>query len=793
MRVALTTLLLAVPAIGGYALGTEAGGRVIRVSAANTAAPRDGRSWETALRRIHDALAVAKPGDEVWLAKGTYLTSKTGNRSESFRLKPGVSVFGGFAGTETEREQRDWRKNPTILSGDIGRRGDPSDNAYHVVVGATGAVLDGVVIAGGNANGRRPRGRRPGSIHISPRIVLSGPSDNVGGGMLNYQCAPIVRNCIFRNNTAGKGGAVYNMVARDFGPPRRRPDPAPTFENCRFENNTSHGRGGAVANDLRTHPTFVRCQFIGNSTGGKGGAVYNDFGCSPTFTNCLFVGNAAFGGGAIANDGGSSPLINCCTFWGNRAEDLGGALYQGTGPANNPLVIRSILWGDICPAGQAEIYNWHHCSPKVSRSCVKGGYPGEGNLDADPRFVSPEEGNFALAPDSPCRGMGHTAEAESVGRPEPPRLGPPPRRPRRPEPPKRLPRQAVVHVAPNAVGLGDGKSWETAYRDLQRAIDHAWASRAEVWVAAGDYKPSGNGRQSAFHLRPGVAVFGGFGGTETRRDQRDPDRHPTILSGDIGKPNDPSDNSYHVVVGADGARLDGFVIEAGNADGEGFNGKGGGMVNYSGAPQRGPFAPRSGFSPTVANCLFRRNRAKEGGAVYNFDRCSPLFRNCRFEQNQADFGGAVVDRVGVSSEVSDCVFRRNKARWRGGAYYVDYGSRPRLARCTFEANTSGAHGGALYAISRASQLEHSVVSLDGCSFAANTARFLGGAIALADSAIGELARCIFQNNRAQAGGAIALRYRATAEAHTCRFQDNVASDRGMDVETDTTSRFRRSR
>jgi len=782
-------LVLAAALCGSRAVGAGTGGRVILVSAANTRGPWDGRSWQTAFRRIQDALAPAKPGDEVWVAKGTYLTSRTGDRSESFRLKPGVSLFGGFAGTESKRERRDWEKNPTVLSGAIGRPGDRTDNAYHVVVGASGAFLDGFVITGGNANGRRPRGRRPGSIHISPHIVLSGPSDNVGGGMLNYQCAPIVRNCVFENNTAGKGGAVYNMVARDFGPPRRRPEPAPTFENCRFENNTSRGRGGAVANDLRTHPTFLRCQFIGNSTGGKGGAVYNDFGCSPTFANCLFVGNAAFAGGAIANDGGSCPVINCCTFYGNRAEDLGAALYQGTGPANNPVVVRSILWGDICPAGPAEIYNWHHCSPRVSRSCIQGGYPGEGNLGADPRFVSPEEGNFALAPDSPCRGMGHTAEAEKVERPEPPRLGPPPMRPRRREPPSRLPRQAVVYVSTTVSARPDGKSWRTAYRDLQRAIDHAWASGGEVWVAAGVYKPSGKGRGSAFRSRPGVAVYGGFAGTETKRDQRDPDRHPTILSGDIGKPNDPSDNCHHVVVGADGARLDGFIIQEGNADGEGFNGKGGGMVNYSGAQQRGPFAPKSGFSPIVVSCLFRRNRAREGGAVYNFDRCSPVFRDCRFEDNQAGFGGAVVDRVGVRSVVSDCVFRRNKARWRGGAYYVDYGSRPRLTRCVFQGNTTGGHGGALYAISRASQLEESDVLLEDCSFVGNTARLLGGAMAAADAGVLTLDACVLAKNASDAGGAIALRYRACGASRGCRFEDNAARRGAADVDRDATSRW----
>ena len=48
-------------------------------------------------------------------------------------LAEGVEVYGGFAGTETLLSERNPAANITILSGDIGTLGDPSDNCYHVV------------------------------------------------------------------------------------------------------------------------------------------------------------------------------------------------------------------------------------------------------------------------------------------------------------------------------------------------------------------------------------------------------------------------------------------------------------------------------------------------------------------------------------------------------------------------------------------------------------------------------------------------------------------------------------
>ena len=106
---------------------------------------------------------------------------------------------------------------------------------------------------------------------------------------------------------------------------------------------------------------------------------------------------------------------------------------------------------------------------------------------------------------------------------------------------------AVLRVDQGATGANNGSSWTDAYTDLQTALTSA-AGGDEIWVAAGTYKPiAGTVRTVAFTLNAGVALYGGFSGIETSRDQRDWETNVTILSGEIGVPGDPSDNSYHVV------------------------------------------------------------------------------------------------------------------------------------------------------------------------------------------------------------------------------------------------------
>jgi len=112
--------------------------------------------------------------------------------------------------------------------------------------------------------------------------------------------------------------------------------------------------------------------------------------CTPTITNCTFAGNSARNGNALACDSwdqifpSSVQLTNC-----------------------------------IIADGGSEIWNNDNSTITITYSNIEGGYLGQGNIDADPCFVSPGfwdpngtpedtgddfwvEGDYHLSPNSPC-------------------------------------------------------------------------------------------------------------------------------------------------------------------------------------------------------------------------------------------------------------------------------------------------------------------------------------------------------------------------------------------------------
>jgi hypothetical protein len=73
---------------------------------------------------VQDALSAAQSDDQIWVSAGVYYPDEGGgqtddDRTSAFQLKDGVALYGGFAGDESARDQRNWEAHVTVLSGDI--------------------------------------------------------------------------------------------------------------------------------------------------------------------------------------------------------------------------------------------------------------------------------------------------------------------------------------------------------------------------------------------------------------------------------------------------------------------------------------------------------------------------------------------------------------------------------------------------------------------------------------------------------------------------------------------------
>ncbi len=263
---------------------------------------------------------------------------------------------------------------------------------------------------------------------------------------------------------------------------------------------------------------------------------------------------------------------------------------------------------------------------------------------------------------------------------------------------------ATWYVDDDSAG-GDGTSWGGAFGTLQGALTNSQLKPGDqIWVAEGTYAPEERrgSRALYFNLMTGVAVYGGFDGTETALADRGPvDPSLTILTGDLngndsvdesGNPTDRDDNSYHVVVGANDALLDGFTITGGNANGStGEQKTGGGIYNYV----------CDGLQ--LVNLVLGGNMASgAGGGMYNAPSsyATLALRNLAFVENRSGSSGGGMYNGGGNAKLTNVTFSKNISSGGGGGGMYNAGGNPTLMDVTFSANTSGGSfggaGGGMY-------------------------------------------------------------------------------------------------
>jgi len=286
----------------------------------------------------------------------------------------------------------------------------------------------------------------------------------------------------------------------------------------------------------------------------------------------------------------------------------------------------------------------------------------------------------------------------------------------------------------------------SVYPTIQAAIDDAWNGDT-VWLADGTY--SGEGNIEIDFLGRSITVRSENGPQSCIIDCRDEGRAFYFHSGE-GKE----------------AVVDGLTITNG------------GNVDYGGAIRC------VGSSPTIRNCVFRRNSADQyGGGLCNCYGSNPTVVGCTFENNSCSAsrglgsGGAVANRHNSSPTIQDCTLAKNSASYAGGGMGNFDTSRARVVRCMFAGNSSGHNGGAVV------NEDNSHPEFTQCVFYTNSAKDDGGGLYCRDKSDVALSRCIFNGNCAErnGGGLSVLGARVTAT--NCTISGNGAGRRHGGVES----------
>ena len=207
-------------------------------------------------------------------------------------------------------------------------------------------------------------------VTISDLMVTNGKS-NEGGGIYCYSSNPTLANVTITNNSANYyGGGIY-CYSSD-----------PTLENVTITNNSANSYGGGIY-CYSSSSSLADVTLSNNSASILGGGIFCS-SSSPTLENVTITDNSANSGGGIYCVDYSSPNLVNCILWNDAPQEV----YVSSGSVN-------IFYSDI-QGGEGGIItndngtvNWL-----------------DGNIDADPLFVDPNNGDYHLQDESLCIGAG---------------------------------------------------------------------------------------------------------------------------------------------------------------------------------------------------------------------------------------------------------------------------------------------------------------------------------------------------------------------------------------------------
>ncbi len=286
----------------------------------------DGLTWATAYCEIQPAIDAANAGGggEVWVAEGVYDEERVEGYG-ALILRGGVTLYGGFDGTELSREDRNWSQHPAVVDGSTSLSGGPGIAVVSAGYEALAVTMDGFMIRGGGFDSYAAVTLYDLITVTLENCVLEA---NDGARALSCQaCTNLdIRACTFRQNTAQGIDIqdVDNVAITDT-----------IISGNQLSVPTMFGLPAGISVCAIDQLRIVRCLIADNKTLGWGGGLSLGLagrcnGCpirDALIDKCVFTGNEAGYGGAIY----CSPMFlsvlefhtvfRDCVFSGNRASN----------------------------------------------------------------------------------------------------------------------------------------------------------------------------------------------------------------------------------------------------------------------------------------------------------------------------------------------------------------------------------------------------------------------------------------------------------------------------------------
>jgi hypothetical protein len=648
-----------------------------------------GASWALAKQTVSAAIQAATEGDEIWVAQGTY-PEHIHNKVVA-ELAVNVALYGGFAGTEDIRDERDWQAHETILDG----------TGTGVVVTITDLAgpdtrIDGFTIKGGkgiHGGGIKTVASAP---FIANNVIKLNMTDGAGAGVSCWGFNPvtdeqpiimqnvitdnfayeaegdgagiacvgsspqITKNIIARNIANQNGGGICCWAGGDESLPLSA---SPTIANNFILANTANFLDGGSTNNVGGGGIFASGT---DMTGKPIGAV-----SEPTIINNVIAANGGYLGGGITvvDSTSGAAVITNNTIVANSGS---GIYWANTSPSIRNNVVAFNVWGleqspyfaDTPTIAYNNVYGNMLQGQNTNYRGITDPTGSNGNISADPGLANHAIGEFHLQPSSPCvnagdlaavgdewtdidgqmRVVGSTVDIgadESDGTlwnvPTP-----------------------IIYVSPSGDD-SDGLTWDTAKTSVAGGILTAATTGGEVWVAAGTYN-------EPITIPAFVYLYGGFAGTETTRTQRNVLTNPTILDGGGAPPVVDSINAGYQASG-----LDGFTVQNGGVytggtlitEPTGVEGRGGGIrcrvaspiianntirYNALGDPYSAAFGYGAGIYTYMSYPTIRGNTIIDNEILNTFDGSGggiycklsmPYIEGNTLEANHAKYGSAI--------------------------------------------------------------------------------------------------------------------------------------------------------